>query len=80
MYAIIVREYFSPQEAGTRVGIVLMATLVGMALGGWVSGLIFVLTGSYQAACAHGLWWNFLKVAIATWLLLRPGRRRLAAA
>jgi MFS family permease len=80
MYAIIVREYFSPQEAGTRVGIVLMATLVGMAFGGWVSGLIFDLTGSYQAAFAHGLLWNFLNVAIATWLLLRPGRRRLAAA
>jgi MFS family permease len=80
MYAIIVREYFSPQEAGTRVGIVLMATLVGMAFGGWVSGLIFDLTGSYQAAFAHGLMWNFLNVAIAVWLLLRPGRQRLAAA
>jgi MFS family permease len=77
MYAIIVREYFSPQEAGTRVGIVLMATLVGMAFGGWVSGLIFDLTGSYQAAFAHGLLWNFLNVGIATWLLLRPGRRQL---
>jgi MFS family permease len=80
MYAIIVREYFSPQEAGTRVGIVLMATLVGMALGGWVSGLIFDLTGAYQAAFAHGLLWNFLNVAIVTWLLLRPGRMRLASA
>ncbi|HEX5691694.1 MAG TPA: MFS transporter, partial [Roseiflexaceae bacterium] len=80
MYAIIVREYFPPREAGTRVGIVLMATLVGMALGGWVSGLIFDLTGSYQAAFAHGLLWNFLNVAIAVWLLLRPGRRRLAVA
>jgi MFS family permease len=80
MYAIIVREYFSPQEAGTRVGIVLMATLVGMAFGGWVSGLIFDLTGSYQAAFAHGLLWNFLNVGIATWLLLRPGRRQLMPA
>jgi len=80
MYAIIVREYFSPQEAGTRVGIVLMATLVGMAFGGWVSGLIFDLTGSYQAAFAHGLLWNFLNVAIVVWLLLRPGRQRLVTA
>jgi MFS family permease len=80
MYAIIVREYFSPKEAGTRVGIVLMATLVGMAFGGWVSGLIFDYTGSYQAAFAHGLAWNFLNVAIAVWLLLRPGKQRLATA
>ena len=44
-YAIIVREYFPPQEAGARVGSVIMASLVGMALGGWLSGKIFDLTG-----------------------------------
>ncbi len=75
MYAIIVREYFAPQEAGTRLGIVLMATLVGMALGGWMSGLIFDLTGSYQAAFLNGLAWNLVNVSIVVWLLFRPGRR-----
>jgi MFS family permease len=75
MYAIIVREYFSPQEAGTRLGIVLMATLFGMALGGWMSGVIFDLTGSYRAAFANGLLWNLVNVSIALWLLMRPGRR-----
>ena len=33
MYAVIVREYFPPKEAGTRVGIALMFALFGMALG-----------------------------------------------
>ena len=75
MYAIIVREYFAPQEAGTRLGIVLLATLGGMALGGWMSGLIFDLTGSYQAAFLNGLGWNLVNVSIVTWLLFRPGRR-----
>jgi MFS family permease len=70
-YAIIVREYFPPREAGTRVGLVLMATLVGMALGGWMSGKIFDIAGSYQAAFLNGLAWNLLNVSIATWLLLR---------
>ncbi len=74
MYAIIVREYFAPQEAGTRLGFVLMATLTGMALGGWMSGLIFDLTGSYGAAFLNGLGWNLLNVAIVTWLLMRPRR------
>jgi MFS family permease len=74
-YAIIIREYFAPREAGTRVGIVLMATLFGMALGGWMSGAIFDLTGSYRAAFVNGLAWNLLNVAIMSWLLLRPGRR-----
>ena len=80
MYAIIVREYFAPQEAGTRLGIVLMAALFGMALGGWLSGAIFDLTGSYQAAFLNGILWNALNVSIMLWLLLRPGRLRLAPA
>jgi len=68
----IVRQYFSPQEAGTRLGIVLMATVFGMALGGWMSGVIFDLTGSYQAAFVNGLIWNLVNVSIALWLLTRP--------
>ena len=79
-YAIIVREYFSPKEAGTRVGLVLMATLIGMALGGWMSGAIFDLAGSYQAAFLNGLGWNLLNVTIMTWLLLRSRRSRGALA
>jgi MFS family permease len=70
-YAIIVREYFSPLEAGTRVGAVLMATLVGMALGGWMTGVVFDLTGSYRAAFLNGIAWNLLNVSIVTWLLRR---------
>src|SRR5207248_4258185 len=75
MYAVIVREYFPPQEAGTRIGLVLMATLLGMALGGWLSGALFDLTGSYRAAFVNGLIWNLVNVSIALWLLLRPARR-----
>ncbi|MGH6739855.1 MAG: hypothetical protein ACREDY_12650, partial [Bradyrhizobium sp.] len=72
MYAIIVRRYFAPQEAGTRLGIVLLATLGGMALGGWMSGVIFDLTGSYSAAFLNGLGWNLVNISIMVWLLLRP--------
>ena len=48
-----------------------MATLLGMALGGWMSGAIFDLTGSYQAAFVNGIAWNLLNMAIAFWLLQR---------
>ena len=78
-YAIIVREHFPPQEAGARTGTVLMFTLLGMALGGWLSGMVFDLTGSYDAAFVNGVAWNLVNLAIATALLLRV-RRRLAAA
>jgi len=74
-YAIIVREYFPSQEAGGRVGVVIMATVFGMALGGWMSGAIFDLTGSYRAAFINGLLWNLVNVSIVIWLLQRGGRR-----
>ncbi len=63
-YAVIVREFFPPQEAGVRVGTVIMATVFGMALGGWMSGKIFDLTGSYQAAFVNGIAWNLLNLCI----------------
>lgn len=77
-YAIIVREHFPPQEAGERVGSVIMATLVGMALGGWLSGKVFDITGSYQAAFINGLAWNLLNLSIAAWLFWRMRRARIA--
>ncbi len=75
-YAIIVREHFPPAEAGARVGAVLMCTLFGMALGGWMSGKVFDLTGSYHAAFLNGLGWNLLNLSIALWLLSRWRRSR----
>jgi MFS family permease len=74
-YAIIVREYFAPKVAGTTVSVVLTATLFGMALGGWMSGAIFDLTGSYRAAFLNGIAWNLLNMAIAGWLLWRSRKR-----
>jgi MFS family permease len=74
-YAIIVREYFDPRTAGATVSIVLTSTLVGMALGGWLSGALFDLTGSYRAAFLNGIAWNLLNMAIAGALLLRARKR-----
>lgn len=73
-YALIVRELFPAAEAGARVSLVLMATVVGMALGGWLSGEIYDLTGSYRAAFLNGIAWNLLNLGIALFLLL--GARR----
>lgn len=69
-YALIVREYFPASEAGTRVSLVLMSTVFGMALGGWMSGEIYDLTGSYQAAFVNGILFNLLNMSIAFWLLI----------
>jgi len=79
-YALIVRDYFPAREAGARVSLVLMATVVGMAIGGWMSGAIYDLTGSYQAAFLNGIAWNLLNTSIALWLLIGRLRSRPAPA
>ncbi len=75
-YAIIVREHFPPAEAGARVGTVLMCTLLGMALGGWMSGKIFDLTGSYTAAFVNGVAWNLVNLGVVLFLLARLRRAK----
>jgi MFS family permease len=79
-YAIIVREYFPAKEAGARIGVILMMSLFGMALGGWMSGYIFDLSGSYRAAFFNGLGWNAVNGTIVLWLLFRRQGRRIAYA
>ena len=74
-YALIVRQFFPASQAGVRVGVVLSATLVGMGLGGWMSGAIYDLTLSYTAAFLNGIGWNVLHIAIAAFLLFSLGRQ-----
>ena len=80
-YAIIVRESMPASEAATRVGIVIFASVFGMSFGGWISGVIFDATGSYNAAFLNGIGWNLLNVTIVLTLLFRARQRqRLAVA
>ena len=79
-YAIIVREYMPAKEAGERIGIIMACTIFGMALGGWLSGEIYDLTGSYAAAFIHGIAWNVLNLGICLMILWRTGSPRARAA
>jgi len=78
-YAIIVREYFPAREAASRVGLTVSSTVLGMALGGWMGGVLFDMTGSYRAAFLNGIAWNVLNAAIAWFLLSRQNRRAAPA-
>jgi MFS family permease len=78
-YAIIVRESMPAKEAATRVGIVILASVVGMSFGGWISGVIFDATGSYAAAFVNGLGWNALNITIVVALLYRARQRMVLA-
>ena len=78
-YALIVRQYFPASEAGARISLVLTATIFGMALGGWMSGEVFDLTGSYPAAFLNGILFNLINISIAWWLLIGRRRANIAA-
>ncbi|MBS0125748.1 CynX/NimT family MFS transporter [Thetidibacter halocola] len=78
-YAVIVREFLPAREAGARVGLVMMMTILGMALGGWMSGAIRDWTGDYQWAFINGIAWNGLNIAIMVLILTRGNRARRGA-
>jgi MFS family permease len=78
-YAVIVRELFPAQEASFRISLAISVTLAGMALGGWMAGAIYDLTGSYALALVNGIAWNVMNTAITLWLLHRKRQRAFAA-
>lgn len=79
-YAIIVREYMPPREAGRRVGLVMASTIIGMALGGWMSGWLYDQSGSYALAIWNGIGWNLITIVITLLILVRIGTPRAAVA
>jgi MFS family permease len=78
MYAVICRELLPPRQAGAAIGLVVSATILGMAFGGYLSGLIFDLTGSYRVAFLNGLLWNVFNLMIVASLFWRRQRRQPA--
>ena len=70
-YAVIVREYMPARDAGRWVGFVMMSTILGMALGGWMTGVIYDITGSYQMSIWNGILFNAVNIAIIGYIMRR---------
>ena len=82
-YPVVVREYLPERRAGKYTAIVIMFGTFGMALGGWLGGLGFDLTGSYRAAFLIGTGFNIANLAIVGFLIgltRTPTLERVAAA
>ena len=71
MYAVICREFLPAREAGSRIGLVMASTIIGMAFGGYVSGLIYDATNSYRLAFLNGVAWNGLNLLVVAWLFMK---------
>ena len=76
-YTIIIRTYFPAHEAGRRVGWAMLFTFAGMALGGWMAGALYDLTGSYTASFINAVAFNVVNAVIVVFLARR--HRALAA-
>ena len=79
-YAMIIRALFPAGEAGRRIGMTMLFTVSGMALGGWMAGALHDLTGDYTASILAALGFNVLNLGIAAWLLARDRRPPAGAA
>ncbi|MCY4231984.1 MAG: MFS transporter [Alphaproteobacteria bacterium] len=75
-YAIIIREYFPARQAGGRIGMALLFTMLGMAIGAWLAGAIHDLTGSYRVAFAGAVAVNIGHLGLAAFLLQRAAAQR----
>jgi len=74
-YAIVLREFYGPAMGSWRIGYIMLFTLSGMALGGWLAGVIFDATLRYAPAFLAGLGFNLLN--LLTVLILYVGWRRV---
>ena len=70
-YTIIIRALFPAGEAGWRIGTTMLFTVSGMALGGWLAGALYDLTGNYTASILAAFGFNVMHLAIAAWLIAR---------
>jgi MFS family permease len=71
IYAVIISKFLPENEVAERVGLLIFATIIGMSLGGWLSGLIYDYTNSYQMAFLNGIFWNLVNLSIMVYLFLK---------
>jgi MFS family permease len=73
-YVVAIRELFPTAEASWRVPTVLLFTGSGMALGGWLAGVIYDWAGFYAMAFATGIVFNAAHIVVIGSLVLRQSR------
>jgi MFS family permease len=73
-YVLALRELFPASEASWRIPTLLLFSGCGMALGGWLAGLLYDHFGFYAPAFAMGICANVLNLIVIGTLV---GRRRL---
>ena len=79
-YPLIIRILFPVGQAGGRIAGHYMFSAAGMALGGWMGGVIFDLTGSYGPAFLVAFAFNAMNFTVVSILYARHARLGLGTA
>jgi MFS family permease len=74
-YVLAIRELFPAPEAYWRIPTLLLCSGSGMALGGWLAGVLYDHFGTYAPAFAAGVAANAINLAIVGMLVLRQRSR-----
>ena len=69
-YALIVKKYLPNKDAAERIGLIIFFTIIGMSIGGWMSGKIYDYTNSYSLGFLNSILWNLLNVIIIFYLFV----------
>ena len=70
-YVLALRELFPASEAYWRIPTLLLFSGAGMALGGWLAGLLYDHFGYYAPAFAAGIGANILNILVVGMLVMR---------
>jgi MFS family permease len=74
-YVLAIRELFPASEAYWRIPALLLCSGSGMALGGWIAGVLYDHFGTYAPAFAAGVAANAVNLAIIGALVFRQRSR-----
>ena len=76
-YPLLIRVLFPVSETGWRIAAHYLFSAAGMALGGWLGGVIFDLSGGYAPAFLAGLAFNVINFALIGVIFIRQRPSRL---
>ena len=77
-YPLLIRLLFPVSQAGGRIAAQYMFAAGGMALGGWLGGVVFDLTGSYSPAFLVAFAFNAMNFVVMSFFHLRQTRLKLS--
>ena len=77
-YPLLIRLLFPVSQAGGRIAAQYMFAAGGMALGGWIGGVVFDLTGSYSPAFLVAFAFNAMNFVVMSFFHLRQTRLKLS--